>query len=245
MTWQSEILRFTGFIPGVATQPSQKFWKDLVGEDPESQTQKPRQSLISETGPWGPGSLTIETQPLRIDCVLRPTFPKGNEPPPDILGQYDEVVVEYDEIVHRLLELDQCPPLTRLAYGAVLRFPVESFVDAMKFLDNLLPAVDIAPESSSDLMYRINRKRIIIFGEKKILFNRLNTWQTIKSGFISIDLLEKGPAHREDLSIAVRLELDINTAPSEDLFKTEELVPIYRTLRELGDEIAEKGDIYK
>ncbi len=243
MTWQAEALRFTGFIPGVSPEFAKGVWKNLIGEDPESQTQKPRQSLISETGPWGPGTLTIEIHPIRIDCVLRPRSLKGDEPPPEILGPFDDVITAYDKIIHKLLELDQFPPLTRLAYGAVLRIPVETLIDAMKLLNDFLPAVKIDPESSSDLTYRINRKRKMRVGEKEILFNRLNTWQTIRSSFISIDLAEKGTAHRQDVNLAARLDLDINTAPSEEPFGREELIPIYSTLRELGTELAEKGDI--
>lgn len=242
MTWQAEVLRFTGFIPGVSPDLSKGVWGALIGKDPETQITKPQQSLLSEAGPWGPGILAININPIRVDFVLRTRPPKGDEPPPESLGDFDEVIDAYDEKIRMLLELDQLPPLTRLAYGAVLRIPVGTMVDAMNLLNDFLPAVDIDPESS-DLTYRINRKRTLHVGEKDIVFNRLNTWRIIRSGFISIDLVSKGALHSQDTNLAAILELDISTAPSKEPFGREELNPIYSTLRNLGTEIAEKGDI--
>jgi len=125
-----------------------------------------------------------------------------------------------------------CPPLQRLAFGAVLTRPVDDLLTGYRQISDYLPFVQLDPESSSDFSYQINRPRnsTVISGLRINRFSRWSVARVFASTF--------------DTQIGCRVELDINTAQEfQGELPQEKLPVIIQELVDLGKEIAENGDI--
>ncbi len=143
--------------------------------------------------------------------------------------------------------LEKSPPLNRLAFGAVLLSPAESVPEAYRALDKLLPSVDIDPDRTRDLIYRINRRRSSRCGIEGLEVNRLSTWGMVSVSTIEMEISIGGSEkvrQVEPPQYACRLEFDVNTTPEfgGELDK-KKLPALLDELIELGSEIATEGDI--
>ena len=147
--------------------------------------------------------------------------------------------VEFSEV-----GLKSCPPVTRLALGAVLVKPVSDLDAGYTELSRYLPGVKLDFQQATDFLYQINRFRPSS-SVSGVVVNRLTKWAMSVSGSIGISLtpgsgvvVPSGPPQ-----YACRLELDINSAPSADSIDTVKVGDLFREFVDLGYEIAEKGDI--
>ena len=67
--WQTESLRLTGFRLEADSEQDLNLWQQVVGEEPESRTRKPKTSEQLDFGPFGEGKLILQIQLGRIDWV--------------------------------------------------------------------------------------------------------------------------------------------------------------------------------
>ena len=243
--WQTESLRLTAFPREGEQQQEPGAWAALIQTDPETCQSRPLERSLLEAGPYEGGWLTLEATPVRVDWRFGVKLDGGRPPAGlSILGRFDETRDKFKTLMKRWLKTS--PRLNRLAFGAVLLIPVEDKVDGYRRLSGFLPKVEIDPEGSTELLYRINRRRGSLSGNRGLEINRLSTWAVFR---MSHQLLQISPGgsqifEPEETLNACRLEVDINTAPEfrAGLKKTT-LVKLFQELVDHATEIAGVGDV--
>jgi len=243
--WQAERLRVTSF-PVETDQPiGDDWWAQLTGEQPEKKVLHPRMNGYEEEGNYGGlGSLALHVGLGRIDWHL--TCFSAQEQEKDILpmiGKFQDSLEFFSRLVLRWFDLPGCPDAKRLAFGAVLLSPVEDRTAGYKQLSELLPCVEMDPESSSDFLYRINRPRQSkIIGNMKV--NRLSNWSVSVWQPTALAVQPEKVTYLTGRQLfTCRVELDINTSSDyDDRLKPEDQSRVFRELVELGREIAANGD---
>lgn len=246
INWQTEQLRLTAFPQSIDKNHLEEWWSSIIGTDPTSIQTLPQKGLSVVEGSHDLGKFVFNLNPNKIhlrliadseDDVFSPTI--------TTVGDFTSIVDPFVEIVTKWFEVDSCPNLTRLAFGAVLLFHVENRAEGYQYLNDLLPCVDLDPENSSDFIYQINRSRETNSGIKDLKINRLSKWavQLIRGGIFKLSP-DKITSVQQDSSFYIRLELDINTS-NEFIGELEisSLDELFRELVSLGIEISTKGDI--
>ena len=222
------------------------WWTELTGEPPETKVYKPRTRAHQEMGPFEQGKLSLITEPTRIDWRYEVVDSEEltSEMLPTI-GSFPDIKGNFTQPMRQWLELDTCPSIQRLAFGAILLQSVKNRQSGYSLLSNYLPNIRLDPDGSSDFMYQINRPRFSNLGIEGLSINRLTKWSvlTIKSGIVKPEklFLDRIPIEEH---FACRLELDINTFQDFDKgFLREQLPLVFSELVELGEEITVNGDI--
>ena len=245
--WETLGLRLTAFRAPepLAQQPT--WWQDVVGTPPEKVTSQPRLGLLTEEGPYGGGTLSLQVQADRVDWTLAGSVEQAVEVlEPPSLGSFPDAVTVF---VKPLLQwLTTCGPVNRLAFGAVLSQPADSReAGYARIADYLYRYVKIDPVGSSDFLYQINRPRESTVGFPGLRINRLNKWSVTLLTRLRIAVTPQGATGVPSSAgqSACRLELDINSVPNEsgaDL-PHDTLPQLLNELVALGQEIATRGDI--
>jgi len=242
--WQAASLRFTGFLAPSAEVAADTWWTDVVGEEPETRTVKPKTGEQRAEGPFQNGQMTLSVSPGRIDWLLNPKPPA--EPEESFfkaVGLFVEASEPFVELVQKWFGVATCPQLQRIAFGAVLLQPAENKIAAYREIDLYLPSVTLDSEHSSQFSYQINRPRPSDVHDVQV--NRLCKWSVATMGFTTIMPAGEQPKIFPSPQVfhACRLELDINTDQSFDgEFTPDQGRKIFRELMELGTEIASEGD---
>lgn len=243
--WQAETLRLTAFPLNPERLTESSWWEDLVGESPDSKTSQPKTGELEQVGPFEHGKLVLKVQPARTDWIY--THIKEAETVGQLeagaVGPFLNSLEVFNPRMIRWFEI--CPPIQRLAFGAILVAPVEDRKAGYLQLSGYLPSVTLDPEGSSDFLYQLNRPRESSIDGFEIKINRLTKWSI--GVWRSLELLMSPVSaayRRTEGQPFCRLELDINTDQNfaSELPK-EKLNQIFQTLVDLGKEIAQKGDI--
>ncbi len=211
LNWGTDLLRATAFGQ-FDYSVGEAWWSQLVSEDADSESKQPKQGIYTATIEREASVFTLQIQPGRAD-VLR----KSKEVAPPInafpdMGSFELVVPDFAAAIENWLSSDLV--LNRLAFGSVLFLPCESQEDAYEKLSHLLPALQIDPKGSRDLLYQINRPTTAKEIEEPIEINRLNKWSVLRlsQGLLNISSGQPVVSKAPEEIIAIRLELDINTA---------------------------------
>src|SRR5262249_11358755 len=96
--WQVVTLRLTAFPSATAQFANQNWWREIVGEEPETRTSQPRTGEQVETGPYKDGQIALVVYPARIDWQYR----GKDEINPDsvafpIIGSFSETITAFRE----------------------------------------------------------------------------------------------------------------------------------------------------
>jgi hypothetical protein len=239
--WKAESLRVTAFpSPGSAPVEPINWWERAVGEPPENRVSQPKVAVTQEQGRFFTGVLTLISQPGRIDWLL--TGPDKAE----VVGPFEESVKTFVPLIMRWFE--DAPTVQRIAFGAVLRLPVNDRTDGYKKLSRYLHHVRLDPEGSTEFLFQINRPRNSRSGIETLLINRLSKWSVAFTQQATYMVQSPEAAQFQLTNLQkdsyCRLELDINTAPDiQGDLPANDLGKILNELVELGREIATKGDI--
>ena len=235
--WQTESLRLSAFTLEPLAQTA-SFWEQLVGTPPEAVNHRPRERSMQEEGPHLTGRLSVQANPNRIDWRLSqdPSNPANEFP---VAGGYEDLQKDFRELMHQWI-VRSCPPTQRLAFGAVLLFPVQDPAEGNKILTELLPALKIDMDMH-DLLYRVNRRRHSRTIEG-VELNRLSTWSIASILEIRVEVQGSERVESTVTGNVCRLELDVNTAP-QPTQRIDDLAGIFEELVDLGNEIAAKGDV--
>jgi hypothetical protein len=244
-TWQASMLRLTAF-PVVGSRISPEvYWSEMVGVPPDDVTSRPKSGQHQQTGIFEGRRLVLNIQPDRLDWVVTPAMEPSEEPESmPTAGSFAEAYASFERL--SLSWLGIAPPITRLAFGAVLIQPVHDRRTGYMEIAKYLPSVKLDPEGSSDFLYQINRPRNALTPFRGLRINRLTKWSVAFFGRFNVDLgkteiTSKGYLFQE---CACRLELDINTVPefTEELSK-DHVGALFHELVALAKEIADKGDV--
>lgn len=157
--WQATGFRLTAFPSPAADFEGTTWWTDVVGTEPERRISKPKMSQQQDEGPSCDGNLILNVQPSRIDWLLQPPREELEQISFPSIGSFPEVLDSYVKLMISWLASPTCPPLIRLAFGAILIQPTQDRAEAYKRLGPYLHYVEIDPKASSDFFYQINRPR--------------------------------------------------------------------------------------
>ena len=223
--------------------PSQtQYWKALTGEPPTVSQMRPRDQTLTEYGPFLGGQFSVEVNPIRI--IWRLAFDPGDTAKniPSI-GTFENSQHEFSALMQRWL--GDCPPIKRLAFGAVLFCLTESQNAAFAKLNELLPSVEVDSENTRDFIYRINRRRQSQVIDEELDINRLTTWSVNQIAGVKIEVGDETGIHAtRDSRYFSRLELDINSAQERNVeLERTKLSELFAELIALGNEIAVSGEI--
>lgn len=236
--WLVEGLRVTAFTKPNEITPKQTWWSDLFGEEPEERTEKIKDRLTIEEGPYKNGNLIFVVHPIRIDWRYAATNQDENPGEFSNIGELLPALEVFQDLMEQWLSLESLPPITRLAFGAVLLNPADDIIEGYNTLSQYLP-FSIDTENTSDFLYQINRRR-----DSKavpdLAINRLSKWSVVSLTRLQI---APGPVVQFPLHTACRLEFDINTVPDPELeIENNVLASLLDEFIRLGTEIVETGD---
>lgn len=244
--WQTSTLRLTAFLGPTARVSDNTWWSDLIGKPPESRTVRPQKGEQNDEGPFEQGVLALNVNPARIDWLFMPKVdPEKFEGMMPTIGSFPDAVDLFLKLMQRWLTPPMCPPIQRLAFGAILLQPTANRASGYALLDGFLPALDVDPHKSSDLLYQINRPRQSTCGVRDLLINRVSKWSVMSIQFVGIPVItlpvttKLGPE-----SFACHAEFDINTDKDFQIeLPKEQLAIIFQELVDLGKELARSGEI--
>jgi len=243
--WKSLVLRLTAFPSKPFQIPEPSWWLKLLGELPEDRVSKPRETGLLEVGPFHCGRLHLNVLPVKIDWLYTAADDQlitEKEGIPSI-GPFLDSLEHFRPLMLRWLD-EMCPPIQRLAFGAILTQPVEGHREGYSQLSAYIPSVKLETEGSSDFLYQINRPRNTQTGISGLEINRLCKWSVMKVQALFTTLPPSKVAIEGLNLFGCRLEMDINTAQdySSDL-PPKQLPQIFQELTDFGKEIAANGDI--
>jgi len=238
--WSADLLRLTAFFAPGPVPEAGRWWTHLTGTEPESSTNKPRTGELTDSGRIAGAIFEMQFQPGRVDWLLaEPEEPDAQAPPamlPDRLETFSRLMAGW---------LGHCPPLQRLAFGAVLTLRVDDRAAGYRTISNYLN-FDVDSDTSSDFSYKINRARPSAT-MPGVRINRLMKWGVVHliryAGTLSP---AGGVLTGEDVATShrCRLELDINTAPeSSGALQQDQLPRLFGEMIELAQEIVNEGDV--
>lgn len=243
--WYAQVLRLTAFQSPENIIESTNWWNDVIGEDPDERTLKPRIRGSHESGSFEGGRLILEVAVNRVDWMLVAIEDiAATSEAISTIGPFNSILDKFVPLADRWSKLKTCPSLNRLAFGAVLLCPVESKSAGYRTLSSYLHNVSIDPEESSDLFYQINRPRNSDGEIRGLKINRLSKWSVITMQIAMIGPQGSVSAVKSKENTACRLELDIST-PGEygETIEQKSISNVFNELVYLGKEIAARGDI--
>jgi hypothetical protein len=123
--WQAETLRLTAFPSPSAQIIRPTWWRDLVGEKPESSISQPRKGGLREEGPFADGKLVLAFEPTRIDWLYTPIADEKQQAEGFLtIAPLRDALSAFVPLMNRWFELESCPAVQRLAVGVVVLQPV-------------------------------------------------------------------------------------------------------------------------
>jgi hypothetical protein len=225
--------------------PASDWWLAVVGEPPESKTERLRESLQTMEGHLGKAKLILNVLASRVDWIVGfdPNLDQELNESPNV-GPYPDVLESFGGKIFPWLKSG--PAVIRLAWGATLKQPMADRVAGYRKLQEYLPSLKLDPENSSDFQYQINRPRKSKVVEGLTL-NRLQKWGVLAfhSLQFQVGATQAQIQRRLDQVLhACRVELDINTAEDRtEVLPKERVGDLLQELVGLGDEIVTRGDI--
>ena len=237
--WQTEALRLSVFPENPDDAIKTQHWQSLIATPPETVSRPPQMSQIIEEGPWNNARLQVVGQLGQVHWRTFSATPKREGA--IVVGPFASAVRPFRALMERWLA-ESCPTVNRIAFGAVLLLRTDSLREVCRRLDGMLPSVTIDSDEAPDFMYRINRRRGSTHDDA-LQINRLATWAAVQTIGLEV-AIEAGTASAglRRVEHFCRLELDINTVPSQK-FPQENLSAIFGELVDAAKEIAEQGDV--
>lgn len=237
--WRMANLRFTAFVSQIPFPvDGEELFQSFFGFTHDTETRRKGEFMSEFSSEKGGVLYQTTISGPKIDFTVSPGFALAEVPDEmPSLPTEGHFEASFNEAANRLLEI--IPALVRLAVGGHFIFPAADKETGYTLLGKFLPTVKIDPIGSSDFQYRINRRREIELGERKVTINRLVTWGCL--GF-NVQVMGSSASRASDSVSAIT---DVNTDPSTDVpsFSTEDRKLIVSSLFSFSRELAEKGDL--
>lgn len=235
LSWSVESLRLTTFVK--EPQAPGAGWELVVGEPPEIKTDKPREQIVDERGPFADGQLVFLSQPTRVDWLYTTAEAALGEMP---ALEFNEGLLHFKPVTDKWWATAR--GVHRVAFGAILRAPVSDKEAGYEALQRYVHSLRLTPGTTSELIFQINRPRMsqVLQG---LQVNRLTKWSVLQSQKLNITLSLGTMAPLGDPAYACRLEMDLSTdAQRVDPFPPDLMPDLWRELGVLAVEITEKGE---
>ena len=246
--WEVNSVRATTFIgPDFDVHPEIPWWNQVVENDAEESHIRRSVGELQESGVFEHKRLVLDIKPGRADWRLSalPGLPGELPELVPTIGPLDGVLTAFLKLTDRWLAV--CPPVTRMAFGAILVKPVTDRETGYSSISRLLPRVEIDPENSFDFLYQINRPRTSLSGIVGLRLNRLSKWSVLATTMVQVAPSGGGGRlvrETRQPRFFCRLELDMSTdSEFSGDFSGDNTRTVFHELADLGREIAEEGDI--
>ena len=219
----------------------------MVGSQPNDEHINRQNGMREQRGMLNGNHLTMVSQTKRIDWTLDPARQGSLEPtvPPELpaIGPVScDTLEPFATIVRKWLI--QCPPVNRLAFGAILVMPVANAQKGCEELQKHLHYIQMNPQNTTDFIYQINRPKESAI-DSGVRINRLCRWSVSQIGTVGVevDLTTLNASAAMEGQYVCKLDLDINTAVLNNVVSGDNAYEIFQELVAHGQEIAAKGDI--
>ena len=241
--WAAERLRFTGFYEESISIANTRLFDSVLQTAPDElrQTNK-APSMVQESGPFGEdNTFQCEIHPDRFHLNLIPAESKAAN---DLvlIGEYVDILKDFQGVIDDWFKRGECPPLRRIAFGAVLCYRLTDLNEGYALFNDRLN-LDIG--GARLVEFKINRRRTSQVIED-LEVNRLSSWLLAKvvSGQLAMskdDDVVPSIAQRHAIDVC-KLTLDVNSDPSH-LSPLAEIGSLFHEFADMGSEIAANGDI--
>ena len=125
--WLAESLRYTSFIPGRIEADLRSWWDATTGMDPDKIQIEPKSDSRTIEGIVEEKRIVLHSTRSRVNWHWAPNETQLlGEFPIRSIGEYENALTEYREMIDRWLSLEELPDFQRIAFGAVLIYPVAS-----------------------------------------------------------------------------------------------------------------------
>jgi hypothetical protein len=212
--WRLANARLTVFVAPDTVVPL-TIWRDLIGEEPEASGVQRATATRIESGPFADGTLKLQVQPMRIDCVHERDGLEIQEGLPPALGPFPDAAGPLLQFGRRWVTSAGFPSILRIALGLTLLSPTPDRETGYRELGQFVDGVPNTPDAR-DFLYQINRPRASRAGIEGMQVNRLSRWSVGTVQFFAVAF--GGTANPTSVTSArqyhLRLELDISS--SED-----------------------------
>ena len=239
--WLAESLRYTSFIPGRIEADPRSWWDATTATDPDKIQIEPKSDSQTIEGIVEEKRIVLHFTRSRVNWYWAPNETQLlGEFPIRSIGEYENALPEYLEMIDRWLSLEELPDFQRIAFGAVLIYPVASLEEGYTRLQGLIPSLSIDPSASTEFEYSINRPIEISVNDEQIQINRLSKWSMKNYKVLSIN--PQGTQHAAQQHLC-RLELDINSSQDRvGALPRREIPTLFHQLVDLGKQISEHGE---
>jgi hypothetical protein len=241
--WKAKMLRVTAFPLKSVPVGSRNLWNELqIGE---SERHEKTKISVSDQGPVNDNWFVVTNAGSRIDLLYLPTPSETPVSEFTDVGDFEESANWFLNVVSRWFE-NHCPPLSRLAFGAVLNHVVADRLEGYAAISDFLP-FKVDAEKSRDFAYQIN-KPVHWVDSPIIEINRLSHWSVAMMATLVGDAILNFPQiattlESQSSSFACEATFDINTAPKSGLVITREMaISLLRELQKQAVELSVTGD---
>jgi len=236
--WLVESFRITAFTTNPLAELDYDWWKIITEEQPNTKTIDNKENSLIEEGIYNDNNLKLTVKRERLDWNIIPILNVSDLPGFSNIGLLSDTIGIVKKIFDDWTTKCDVPELKRIAFGAILLFPVDSREDGYKILNFLLNKIDLDHRDTSDFLYQINWKIDAKTDIDELRINQLTKWSTAVAKFLKL------PSADEVVELyACRLELDMNNIKLEERsIPKDKLIPLFDELINLGINISVKGD---
>lgn len=232
--WKIGLLRVTVLRSQATTALPPSRFQEVFGVEADTSQVSRSAAMRTESAPFGDGLASCQVQPGRTDWVVQALHDADVMP----LHNVDLNPEPFWEALPRLVADPK--PVARLALGLELLCPAADRRDGYEHLRRVLPRMDIDAEGSTDFLYQINRRRRSL-RHPEVEINRLSRWSVAAAAIVPLTLPPSSPVTPAE--VAVRLELDINSAPEARDIAADACASLLSEFVELARELARDGDV--
>lgn len=242
MNWRGRSIRFTLFPHGDWDPTVLNLWPSFGEGEPETDEIRPREKARRQAGPYQDNiQLNVQIAPARIDVffAVNPTAPGQ----PEVFSEPVNQVLK-DAVVSLSTWIPTAPfQVSRAALGLELFEPVPDRIAGYHAVLSHTRSLKFEPrESISDLVFQINRpaKSSVINGP----INRIMKYSVVMFNLVTITgMTQRSLAQSVGATeFFSRLELDINTVPSDQQLDQDKLASLFDELANMAMEIADNGE---
>ncbi len=242
--WLVENLRLTVFTFPEDFSIDRSYWNDLFKQAAENRNVTSKLLRINEYGPFQNAMLSVASDPMRVDWIFS-SNPIAQESPWSVIGPLESTLNSFQKLMKEWLS--RPPRMKRLAFGAILRLPVDSHEMGSQTLSPYLKSLKLDSTNSRNVLYQINRiRKSNTINLSNFFINRLSRWlveETLPIQ-IGIGLGNIQTIKSEKSFYCCRLDLDISTSEVfNDELPQDKIQDLFQELVVLGLEIVKEGDI--
>jgi hypothetical protein len=242
VSWEVAHLQAIFFPVDSPREIRQDWFREITGERAEQTTTQQAEAVA--VGPYQGGMLNLTVDLLRILFTLHA---KPGKETPSIFATLDESPTDacrsFVSLVGRWIDHSDLS-IKRIGFAGRLIHRTKDQRAGYRVLEKFLPTLTFSPHCS-DLLFRINRPRVLKTISKGQKLNRMSTWTVMGATKMAQVIPANSPPvmSSRDFEYACALEFDVSTSQDFDgEIHHKRLKRVLNELAEAALEISKKGD---